>query len=520
MTNVRIVTEPLGGSPLSQLLQAGTAPRSWMDVAPASASEWRERAEKRIAERDWNAVWEGLRPALNATGAAAERLERVQRTGGIVVTTGQQPGLFGGPVYTWSKAMGALAFADALERATGIATAVIFWAATDDADFAEGSYTIFSGTGGAEVVRSDNAPAAGTPMSFALLGDLSSQLERLRSSAGSAADPRPLRVAERAYGNPDATVGDAYVSLMRDMLEPLGIPVLDASHPAVRSASDEILRRALTSAAKIEDALNARTREIRAAYLDPQVVDVGGLSLVFAREGAVKRRLNVAESAAVANAADVFLTPNVLLRPIVEQAILPTVGYLGGPGELAYFAQSSAVADALGVSRPLGLPRWSCTLVEPHVERLLSTFGVTPEALSRPDELEGVVARASMSESTAGTVAELRAMIERLPAALANEAEPLGLGAAVQGATQSLQHRVDRLERRLVAGIKRRETALLRDVGTLRAALYPMGHRQERALNLLPLLSRHGSELLGEMCAAASDHARSLVGSTDPDARS
>jgi uncharacterized protein YllA (UPF0747 family) len=76
---------------------------------------------------------------------------------------------------------------------------------------------------------------------------------------------------------------------------------------------------------------------------------------------------------------------------------------------------------------------------------------------------------------------------------------------------QSLQHRIDRLERRLVAGIKRREHALLRDVATLRAALYPLGKRQERALNLIPILSRHGVALLDEMRDAAAQHAQSLI---------
>ena len=136
MTDVRIITESLGGSPLSQLLQRGAAPPTWISPAPRTATEWRERAIQCAGERVWEDCWTTLEPAFAATGAAAERLERVRRNGGVVVTTGQQPGLFGGPVYTWSKAMGALAIADALERETGIATAAVFWAATDDADFA------------------------------------------------------------------------------------------------------------------------------------------------------------------------------------------------------------------------------------------------------------------------------------------------------------------------------------------------------------------------------------------------
>jgi len=195
----------------------------------------------------------------------------------------------------------------------------------------------------------------------------------------------------------------------------------------------------------------------------------------------------------------------------VEQSILPTVAYLGGPGELAYFAQSGAVADAMGVNRPLALPRWSCTLIEPHIQHLLDSFGIAPDALARPDAFEGIVARAAMADRSSAALRELRAVIGAMPQALGPESEPLGLTAAVQGAMRSLQHRVDRLERRLVAGVKRREQDLMRDVATLRAALYPLGTRQERALNLIPMLSRHGLALLPEMRDAASIHARRLI---------
>ena len=512
MTDVRIISAPLGGSRLSQLVQSGRAPADWSVAAPCSASEWRERALQRARERQWDELWIALDPAFAATGMAAERLRRVRREGGVVVTTGQQPGLFGGPVYTWSKAMGALAMADAIERETGVATAAVFWAATDDADFAEASYTIVARTGGAELLRSDTVPPPGTPMSLAPLGDVSPLLARLRGAAGSAADPRALRSVDASYGDASGTVGSAYVQLLRALLAPLGVPVLDASHAAVRATSDVTLRAALRHASAIEHGLADRTRDIHSVGCEPQVEDVGGLALVFAREGATKRRLSLAEAPEAAREDGRWLTPNVLLRPIVEQAILPTIAYLGGPGELAYFGQVSAVADALGVARPLALPRWSCTLIEPHVASLLERFNVEPDALERPHALEGRVARDALSERSGTALEDLRAAVRALPDALASEAEPLGLGAAVQGSMQSLQHRVDRLERRLVAGVKRREQELLYDVATLRAALYPLGTRQERALNLIPLLSRHGLDLLPEMQDAAMAHAAALIG--------
>src|SRR5450432_279473 len=143
----RVVTIPFGGPPLTRAALAGTTPPAWCEHAPSGAAEWTARARAAMADasvRDWATA---LQPAFEVSGAAAERLARSAGGRGVVVTTGQQPGLFGGPVYTWSKALSALALADALEQATGIPTAPVFWAATYDADLAasSASYVILNG---------------------------------------------------------------------------------------------------------------------------------------------------------------------------------------------------------------------------------------------------------------------------------------------------------------------------------------------------------------------------------------
>ena len=130
---------PLACGATARALLDGTLPATWSAPRPATAAAWRERAlAGRTAPlgRDWG--WT-LREAFASSGPAAARLARVSEGQGVVVTTGQQPGLFGGPLYTLVKALSALALADAIERATGVPAAPVFWAATDDTDFAEGA---------------------------------------------------------------------------------------------------------------------------------------------------------------------------------------------------------------------------------------------------------------------------------------------------------------------------------------------------------------------------------------------
>lgn len=507
MTDVRIVTESLGGSALSRALQSGRVPAGWSTSAPVSVEGWRTRASRRADERDWSVLWRCLAPAMNARGAARERLERVVTGCGVVVSTGQQPGLFGGPIYTVSKAVGAIALADALERATGLPTVPVFWAATDDADFAEAASTAVVRPGGLDVLRSTFAPPAGTPMSLAPLGNLSELLGRLAAACGSAADPRPVALVRDAYGVESRSVGEAFVRLLRSLLEPLGMVVLDASHDAVAEASAPTLRRALESAGEVERALRVRSADIRAAGFDPQVEDVAGLSLVFGREGTVKRRLAIGEQAS----ALLRLTPNVLLRPVVEREILPTVAYVAGPGELAYFAQVAPVASALSLGAPVAVPRWSCTLVEPSVDDLMHGLDADERDLAAPGALESRLARAALDPEAAAAIARLRATLSEVPAWLRGPAVALDLERAVQGAAGAMMHRTDRLERRLLAAVKRRDGALMSDVATLRASLRPRGERQERVLNPLPILARNGMSLLGEMRDVAREHAERIV---------
>jgi bacillithiol biosynthesis cysteine-adding enzyme BshC len=508
------VTEPLGGGPLARAALEGGAPAGWFEPIPSSPDAWRERVEAVRAQFAAGAWLELLGPALAASGAAADRLARVAGGAGVVVTTGQQPGLFGGPLYTVTKAITALALADALEVATGIPVAPVFWAATDDADFAEASYTVVAVPGGAEELRALPTAPEGTPMALTPLGDdVPALLARLAQAAGSAAFANALDAARSAY-RPGATVGGAYVALTRALLEPLGIAVLDASHPAVREAGFHVLRRALLGAADVERAVRARSAAIAAAGFTPQVADVEGRSLVFLTGAdARKERVAVADARPLATRVrHGELGPNVLLRPVVERAILPTVAYAAGPGELSYFAQVSAVADALGAARPLAVPRWSATVIEPHVRRILDRLGLDRHDLAAPHAAESRLARQVLPGGVTEALAALRAAVGTGMQHLADATPPPSVPrAAIDGAGRAIEHRIARLERRLVAAMKRESESLMRDVGTARAALHPHGTRQERALNPLPMLARHGGALWDAMRSEAARHAQSIV---------
>lgn len=503
-------SRPLSASPLVALAGQPETPPEWYEPRP-DADGWKRRVAQTAAEFQGGGWLRALAPAFAVNGSAAERLQRVAGSGGIVVTTGQQPGLFGGPLYTWFKAMSALALADELQHHTGVATAPVFWAATDDSDFAEASETTVSVPGGAEVIRIAAQAEGGRSLAAVPLGDLDAQLDALTRACGSAPNGAALGAVRAAY-EPGSTIGGAYVRLLRTILEPLGVAVLDASHPAVREAGRPLLEQALMNGRELEDALKRRSRMLKDAGHRAQVAHVAGRTLVFSNGNNGRHRVRVREAGALAASKSAELSPNVLLRPVMERAILPTVAYVGGPAEIAYFAQVSAVADGLGAKRPLIVPRWSGVIVEPHVRKVLDRIGADVDDFADPHAVETRVARGQLPT---GIVQALEKSRARVQSAL-DELEKADRGADVlppavlEGARRQLLHKLDRLERRYVAATKRKGSELLAEVATARGALYPNGKPQERALNVIPLLAKYGNEVLTGILAKAREHAASV----------
>ncbi|MEO8194429.1 MAG: bacillithiol biosynthesis cysteine-adding enzyme BshC [Gemmatimonadales bacterium] len=508
--SIRIVSTPIVGSPLAGAAVRGE-PSAWFAARPRSDEEWKARAEmarQSLVSADWLAA---LSPAFAASGAAAERLARAAKSG-FAVTAGQQPGLFGGPLYTWWKALSAVALADRLEKTTGLPVVPIYWAATDDSDLAEASWTVVATADGAERIEMHADASGGASLAQVPLGDLSRQIERLAEAAGSASNPAVLEIVRRAY-SPEKTVGGAFVELLRSILEPLGVAVLDAAHPCARAAAFPILRRALERADAIEDSLASRSRELKQSGHSPQVKLVKGRTLVFAEQGGRRDRISMRDAAENPdNWEPGSLGPNVLLRPIVETMILPTVAYVGGPAEIAYFAQVTAVSDALEVPAPLAVPRWSGVVIEPKIDRILERYGLTLEDFRDPHAVETRMARASVPE-------ELRAQLESLESAVARSVDDLTGApgadlvspAVLDGLRRDLSRRLARLERRFSASVKRRGNEALRDVAIARGALFPFGAPQERALNLVPLLARYGDDLFSAVMMETRKHATTLA---------
>lgn len=474
----------------------------------------------------------GVSPALFdaficAEGTAAT-LERLRDPRALVVTTGQQPGLLTGPLYTIHKALSAVALARQCEARWGRPVVPVFWAAGGDHDFAEGNHASWTGADGNTVtmtLRERPADAPLTPLYREPVGpEIGPVLDRLEADLVQAPFRAEVLALFRRWYQPEATLADACAHVIAELLAPYGVVVFDATHAVVKRAQWPCLRRALTGARSLEQALVTRNAELLAAGHDAGVTVGDGATLVMYEGEQGRDRLAIrADGFATRRSREEFtdtaierlaaadpgrFSPNVLLRPAIESALLPTVAYLAGPGELRYWKLAEAVYPALGIPAQLPLPRWSGHIVDARTDRVLEKFGATLEELMAPgQQLENRLVRSALPREATEALAALREGIARHYETLTRAA--VAIDPTIERTLQNLCNQAftgtQEAEKKLVNHLKKRQATETQQIARARELVFPLGKPQERVLTIAPLLARFGPELLAALAAAITD---------------
>jgi bacillithiol biosynthesis cysteine-adding enzyme BshC len=441
------------------------------------------------------------------------------RQGAAAIVTGQQVGLFGGPMFAIYKALTAVKLAEDA-TAAGVDSVPVFWLATSDHDLAEVNHVSLPGPDGLlRTLTTSSHGVAGAPVSQVRLGEeILPVVEEAVSLLGDSEASQFLRESYR----PGETLGTAFARFYARLFAEWGVILLDASDAELHHVAAPVERVAIERAEELDAALLARGQALEKAGYSQQVKVTASSVLLFAmREGArtpIYRReeSNKASEFAIgsepgaeklssaelldriASAPENF-SPNVLLRPVVQDYLLPTLAYTGGAAEAAYFAQAGAVYDAiLGRVTPI-VPRFSATLVEPKVQRWLNQYDIAVRnAFDGPEVLRQTIASRTLP-------ADLQAAFERanqsvqesfsaLKEALA-KLDPTLVEASQTGASK-VHYQLDRLRERAMAAELRRSEVVRRHAEALSQMLYPENALQERGVAGIYFVARHGTELL------------------------
>ena len=490
---------------------------------PAEPDDWTTAiASAQRHPRQRAALADLLQAQQRARGAPAEALAAaatLRDPQSVAIVTGQQAGLFGGPLFTLLKALTALRLAEEVRSRHRIPAVAVFWIDGEDHDWAE-----VRSCGLLDTDLAYRAADAGTPGGAEVSPVARIRLEPAISEAIQtlAATLPPTEFTNdlvdglrRAY-QPGVGMAEAFGRWLDAVLGPRGLVVYDAADPAAKPLAAAAFAREVETAGETSRlAREAGTRLEALGYHAQATPQEGSLALFHlndsrepiraAASGAFTvgdRTMSRDDLLALVHRSPAEFSPSVLLRPIVQDAIFPTACYVSGPSELAYLAQLKQVYQLFGVPMPLIAQRATATIVDSNTMRFLARHDFPLESLRARDE-------AALNELLGSQLpADVDRELEQLPRVLDEHLARLAtavtsIDATLEGAARStlgrMQDDVKKLQGKIIQAAKKKDETLRRQFHHAQAQAFPEGEPQERALGFVYFLNKYGPALIDRL---------------------
>ncbi len=444
--------------------------------------------------------------ALRQANPGSAFLDQLAQPGTVAVVTGQQVGLLSGPAYTVYKALTAVRIARQLQQ-EGIRAVPVFWLATEDHDLAEVDHAwVFDGLATPSKVALKPGSLSNVPVGSVEIRDL--PMDELRKALGDLPFASVVLGKVADYYQSGTTYGGAFRAFLKDLLQSFDLIYLDPLTPAIREVSAPFLGEAAERIPELAEGLRRRTQELEAAGYHAQVHLDSTSSLLFYLEEGRRTALKYRDGkfsakersfkAAELKKAAIHLSPNALLRPVMQDYLLPTVAYVGGPAEIAYLAQSQVLYERLLGRMPVIYPRNSFTLLDERASKLLTRYGLHLEnLLDSEDRVKSAIATKLVPHDLRNELSTLRS---ELTGALSGVREKLlqfdpTLASAAEKSISKISYQVDKLAGKTARETMRRDGRALRDTDYLLNLVYPHRHLQERFYSIVPFLAKYGWDL-------------------------
>ncbi len=488
-------------------------PAAWKEAARRTRAQGGPRAEvaRVLAER--NARW--------LTEPGRRRLEAVAAGQGVAVVAGQQAGVLGGPLYTLHKALALLRLADWAESQLEVPVLPLFWVASNDSDLVEaGSATVVDRANTLRTFSLHAHPAIlpleGRSVGRIPLGEAATALNGWLEEVLHETEFRADLLADVAAAySPEETVAGAFERLLGGWLGPRGLVLLDPLWPELEGSSTTLFERVLADPLGAGEVLAETDPPLRRAGYHRQLgLPSGRLPLFVTGSGGGRRPLRVGpgsdlfevEGEGVVRGEELLdpggpwrLDAGAALRPLLQDHLLPTMAFVGGPSEIAYWAQIGPLYARLQVAPPVIVPRPRVLLLPRVAARVVEKYGLDPLELA--DGVNAVVGRIARSlfpddleRAFEGTREDLLASLETLKGQVA--AFDPTLAAPFETAAGRLSGELDRLRGKAVANLGRQQETVRAQIAKAAVWLFPQGHPQERVLGMLPFALRYGLDSL------------------------
>ncbi|MBL7980332.1 MAG: bacillithiol biosynthesis cysteine-adding enzyme BshC [Flavobacteriales bacterium] len=495
-----LVLDYLAGGERTREFHAG--PSDLAGLVQAAAQRQFDPAAREVLVRVLRSQYQGL----PAEAAVEQSLRDLARPDAFTVTTGHQLVLFGGPLYVPFKLLNTIRVARELAAATGRPVVPVFWMATEDHDRAEIDHTFF---GDHKLQWPGHAGGAVGRMA---LDGITSALEEAIAHLGEGAHAAEMAALLREHYRPERTLAEATRRFVHALFGRFGLLVLDADHPELKRlfapvVKEELLNQVAERSVSYANArlaehfaVQAHAREINLFHLRPGhrsriILEWDGFRVL---DGGPTFTLD--QLMAEVDTHPERFSPNVLLRPVYQEVVLPNVAYVGGGGELAYWLQLRWLFQALQVPMPRLILRTSAGFISTKRLRQWHALDLATEELfadQSPLMARVASARATFSADLAAERQRLSAFYDDL-LAKASTADATLRGAVEARRTSALKG-VDRIERSMVRAAKRQQDTAMARMRSAHAELFPGGGLQERRANILPMLAARGVGFLDEL---------------------
>jgi bacillithiol biosynthesis cysteine-adding enzyme BshC len=452
--------------------------------------------------------------SLGAGSAALQNIARFER-GSAAVVTGQQVALFGGPAYSFYKVLSVIEAVRLLAK-SGVDAVPIFWMATEDHDLDEVRHTTFFHDGKLNNFELPARPEAPSPVGPQKLGPKIEEMVRAASVMLGGPAAGELAAILRASYTPHDTYSSAFGKLFARIFAPHGLIILDPLDPRLHRLAEPILRQAAEDRDALNDALLARNKDLDRAGFAAQVKVTGRSTALFYLGNGGRESISsngsrfVADSSnwssqelasAISGSPESF-SPNALLRPVMQDFLLPTIAYIGGPSEISYFAQSDVFYSKLLHRQPVFLSRAGFTLVDSKAQRLLEQYGMTVEDVWAGSQtvrmkLGAANIPAGLSSKLEKDVGQIRKLLDSWNGPI-TKIDP-SLSATLEKAQRKISYQTDKLRQKAGWARDKKSSVLAGHAEFLSNLLYPNKALQSRELNFLPLLARWGMSALDDL---------------------
>jgi bacillithiol biosynthesis cysteine-adding enzyme BshC len=454
----------------------------------------------------------------NAPPAARAEAAHLADPRTVVIITGQQAGLFGGPLFTLLKAITAMKLAHQIQRTHGVQVVPVFWIDAEDHDWPEVNHcTVLGADLEPKSVTLDDLTGAGDqPIGRLILDDqITRAVDQLAEVLPETEFRGELVERLRAFYRPGAGMAEAFGCWLEAILGERGLVVFDASDPAAKPLVRDVFLRELRAPGQTGRlAEKAGAALVAAGYHSQVTPHEGAVSLFHLNDS--RAAIRVSDSRALIGDTETTLaalleeaerephhfSPNVLLRPIVQDSLFPTICYVAGPNELAYLGQLKEIYQAFEVPMPLMYQRATATIADSASLRFLTKYDLPLEALQPQDEAAlNQLLEAQLPPTVDQAIQSASSTIDERMAAIA-AAVPLidpTLEGAVQSTLARMQHDLKTLHNKVIQAAKRRDETLRRQFRHAQALAFPHGHPQEREVGFVWFLNRYGPALVDRL---------------------